>query len=59
MNGEQASTDGQVEEEPTIVEDDTFERFLSHEELQLLHETAPHHGSSNNETTPNSMNTHL
>ncbi len=58
VNDEQTITDGLTEEEPTVVEDDTFERFLSHEELQLLHETVHHHGSSNNETAPNSMNTH-
>ncbi|MBI3194755.1 MAG: single-stranded DNA-binding protein [Ignavibacteriae bacterium] len=59
VNGEHLSTDGQLEEEPTVVEDDTFERFLSHEELQLLHETTPGGVSSAHETSHNTETTHL
>jgi single-strand DNA-binding protein len=59
INGEHINADGQIEEEPTVVEDDTFERFLSHEELQLLHETTPGNASMALESSHNTEITHL
>ncbi|TAK60644.1 MAG: single-stranded DNA-binding protein [Bacteroidetes bacterium] len=39
QNGEATLQDAQTEEETNVVEDDSFERFLSQDELMLLRET--------------------
>ncbi|GEM_PF-232258 len=41
LNGEAFSTDLQPEEEVNVVEDDSFERFLSQEEMMLFRESLP------------------
>jgi single-strand DNA-binding protein len=42
---DQAATDVAVnhDEEPTTIEDESFDKFLTNEELQLLHERPPAH----------------
>jgi len=58
-NGDALTTEQQAEEEMNVVEDDSFERFLSQEEMLLFRDSASNPLSSNSEMNENSETHYL